>query len=141
MFKRILLAYDLNLQIDFFIYELEKLTSMDKTKITLFHVISQKELEQSVRYKGIHLEELIENKKKNLNTLVSILEKNGFECDLKIGRGDIIKEIIKESNNDTYDLIILGNKKANSEIKNILGSVTHKISKISTLPILIIKEK
>lgn len=69
------------------------------------------------------------------------MEKNGFECDLKIGRGDIIKEIIKESNNDTYDLIILGNKKANSEIKNILGSVTHKISKISTLPILIIKEK
>lgn len=141
MYNNILLAYNSNFPKDVFIQEIEKLGVPDKTEIMLLHVISQKNLEHTILKKGIHLEEIVDIKKAELDSFIYPLEQKGFKCTAKINRGDINKEILNESNDGVYEVIVLGNKKANNDLKNILGSVTHKISKRSKLPVLIIKEQ
>ncbi|HDC3093183.1 TPA: universal stress protein, partial [Staphylococcus aureus] len=49
----------------------------------------------------------------------------------KITSGDI--------NNGEFDLVIMSNHRVDLNIKHVLGDVTHKIAKRSSVPVLIVK--
>ncbi|NLK11535.1 MAG: universal stress protein, partial [Staphylococcus equorum] len=59
MYKKILLAYDFGNTFDNVPQELQNLTAgVDDAEITIFNVISEGDLQTSVRYDGKHFEEL-----------------------------------------------------------------------------------
>ncbi|MFQ3872333.1 universal stress protein [Staphylococcus sp. Mo2-1] len=140
MYKKILLAYDFGNTFDNVPKELQNLTvGVDDAEITIFNVISEGELQTSVRYDGKHFEELANEKGKELDPFVQKLEDLGLNVRVRFSTGYIKQSILQEVEENHYDIIVMSNKRAKSDIKNVLGNVTHKIANSANLPVLIIK--
>lgn len=140
MYENILLAYDFDNKFNNVPAELERLTSAsDDSQITIFNVISESELETSVRYKNVHFEELVEGKKEQLKPFIDELKSRDLNVSVKFKSGYIKQSILEEINENNYDVIVMSNKRARPNIKNVLGNVTHKIANSANIPVLIIK--
>ncbi|WP_251517261.1 MULTISPECIES: universal stress protein [Staphylococcus] len=140
MYENILLAYDFDNKFNNVPAELERLTSAsDDSQITIFNVISESELETSVRYKNVHFEELVEEKKEQLKPFIDELKSRDLNVSVKFKSGYIKQSILEEINENNYDVIVMSNKRARPNIKNVLGNVTHKIANSANIPVLIIK--
>lgn len=140
MYENILLAYDFDNKFNNVPAELERLTSAsDDSQITIFNVISESELEASVRYKNVHFEELVEEKKEQLKPFIDELKSRDLNVSVKFKSGYIKQSILEEINENNYDVIVMSNKRARPNIKNVLGNVTHKIANSANIPVLIIK--
>lgn len=46
---------------------------------------------------------------------------------------------MKHANSGKYEIVVLSNRKAESQKKFVLGSVSHKVAKRATIPVLIVK--
>ncbi|AQM41156.1 universal stress protein [Staphylococcus cohnii] len=140
MYKNILLAYDFDNSFNNVPQELQNLTTgVDNAKITIFNVIPEGDLQTSVRYDGKHFEELAEEKGKELSPFVEKLESLGLKIQVKFRSGYIKQEILNEIEENNYDIVVMSNKRAKPDIKNVLGNVTHKIANSANIPVLIIK--
>ena len=70
---------------------------------------------------------------------VEILEENELDSEVKIRRGIPIEEIIRETQINNYDLVIVGSSKVNEGlIEMLLGNLTIKIIDKVDLPVLVI---
>ena len=58
---------------------------------------------------------------------------------VKFGTGQIRNTILEEIEEHDYEIIVMSNKRAKADIKNVLGNVTHKIANHAHIPVLIIK--
>ena len=58
---------------------------------------------------------------------------------IKIVRGNPKDELVKHANSGKYEIVVLSNRKAESQKKFVLGSVSHKVAKRATIPVLIVK--
>ncbi|MBB2507070.1 hypothetical protein G5S33_00461 [Staphylococcus cohnii subsp. cohnii] len=140
MYKNILLAYDFDNSFNNVPKELQNLTTgVDNAKITIFNVIPEGDLQTSVRYGGKHFEELAEEKGNEISPFVEKLESLGLKIQVKFRYGYIKQEILSEIEENSYDIIVMSNKRAKPDIKNVLGNVTHKIANSANIPVLIIK--
>lgn len=140
MYKNILLAYDFDNSFNNVPNELQNLTTgVDDAKITIFNVIPEGDLQTSVRYNGVHFKELADEKGKTLTPFVEKLEELGLKTQVKFSSGYIKQAILKEIEMHHYDIIVMSNKRAKSDIKNVLGNVTHKIANSANIPVLIVK--
>jgi nucleotide-binding universal stress UspA family protein len=70
---------------------------------------------------------------------VEILEELEIDSEVKIRRGIPLEEIIRETQLENYDLVIIGSSRAHEGLKEmIMGNLTVKIIDKIELPVLII---
>ena len=139
MYKNILLAYDFDNSFNNVPEELQNLTAgVDDAEITVFHVIPESELETSVRYDNKHFEDLAREKSELLKPFVNKLEDLGLNVNIRFKTGYIKNSILSEIKEHNYDIIVMSNTRTKSDIKNILGNVTHKIASNVDTPVLIV---
>ena len=139
MYKNILLAYDFDNSFNNVPEELQNLTAgVDDAEITVFHVIPESELETSVRYDNKHFEDLAHERSELLEPFVNKLEDLGLNVNIRFSTGYIKNSILSEINEHSYDIIVMSNTRTKSDIKNILGNVTHKIASNVDIPVLIV---
>ena len=74
-----------------------------------------------------------------LRTGVEILRESQIESEVKIRRGIPIEEIVRETQIENYDLVVIGSSAVNRGLKEmLLGNLTNKIIDRVKLPVLVI---
>ncbi len=75
----------------------------------------------------------------HLRHAVEILEEMEIDSEVKIRRGIPLEEIIRETQLENYDLVIVGSSKAHEGLKEmIMGNLTNKVIDKIELPVLVI---
>lgn len=139
MYKKILLAYDFDNSFNNVPKELENLTNgVENAEVTVFNVIPESELETSVRYDNKHFEDLANEKNEVLSPFIQQLEALDLTVTVKFSAGYVKQAILTEVKENAYDIIVMSNTREKSDIKNILGNVTHKIASNVDIPVLIV---
>ena len=140
MYNNILLAYDFDNSFNNVPKEIENLAAgRDNVTVTIYNVISEAELQSSVRYNNKHLEDIAEEKEQQLHPFIDELEAIGVHVKVKFSSGPIKQTLLKELKDSTYDIIVMSNKRDKANLGNVLGNVTHKIANSAEIPVLIIK--
>ena len=143
MFKNILLSYDFENDFSAIPDYLEKATDEDSV-VVIYHVVTENDLAISVKYYNKHKEDIIREKEKKLTPFLRELEKRDIQYKIDVDFGHIKNTILEkitsgDINNGEFDLVIMSNHRVDLNIKHVLGDVTHKIAKRSSVPVLIVK--
>ncbi|WP_096200483.1 universal stress protein [Bacillus sp. FJAT-45350] len=80
-----------------------------------------------------------EQGKEVLNIAVEDVKKAGLTCETVLLEGDAARELTKYAENERFDMIMIGSRGLGTFKELMLGSVSHKVSQISTIPVLIVK--
>ena len=140
MYKKILLPYDFGNSFTNVPAQLVNLTNNNEDSIiTIFNVISEGEMADNVKYQGKHFDEISEDKVEDLKPFTDQLDELGLNYNIKIKTGRVVQELLKEINENDYEIVVMSNRRSKMEIKHVLGHVTHKIAKRVNLPVMIIK--
>lgn len=85
MYNNILVPYDFGNAFNNVPDQLEALTrGNDQAKITVYHVISETELANYVRYQNKHFEEVTKEKEVDMKPFIQILEDKGMNYELSL---------------------------------------------------------
>ena len=140
MYKDILLPYDFGNSFNNVPDQLVKLTdNSEDAKITIFNVIPESEMVDNVKYQGKHFKEIIRDKEEMLKPFLAELEERGLNYTTRFSKGRVTNELLKEINENNYEVVVMSNRRSKREIKHVLGHVTHKVAKRVNTPVLIIK--
>ena len=137
MYKNILLGVDTQLKNEKALKEVSKLAGPD-TVVTILNAIGEQDAQASIKA-GTHINELTEKRSQLLEKTRTTLEDYGIDYDQIIVRGNPKDELVKHANSGKYEIVVLSNRKAESQKKFVLGSVSHKVAQRATLPVLIVK--
>ncbi|MGT2653154.1 universal stress protein [Staphylococcus aureus] len=135
MYKNILLGVDTQLKNEKALKEVSKLAG-EGTVVTVLNAISEQDAQASIKA-GVHLNKLTEERSKRLEKTRKAKE-YGIDYDQIIARGNAKEELLKHANSGKYEIVVLSNRKARAK-KIVLGSVSHKVAKRATIPVLIVK--
>lgn len=138
MFKKILYAADgseYSLRAGEKVFELAKLSS--DTKVDIIYVVDPKRSKDEVLNNwGKDAEDA---RKEKLAFIVQMAKKSGVDFEVVFLNGDPGPTIVDYANKNQYDLIVLGSRGLNNFQEMVLGSVSHKVAKQATSPVLIVK--
>ncbi|MBU0437957.1 universal stress protein [Staphylococcus succinus] len=137
MFKNILLGVDTTLKNEKALKQVSKLAG-EGTVVTILNAISEQDAQTSIK-SGVHLDKLIEKRSEGLRSTREALDEYGIEYDEIIVRGNAKVELLKHANSGKYEIVVLSNRKAEDKKKFVLGSVSHKVAKRASIPVLIVK--
>lgn len=137
MYKKILLGVDTQLKNEKALEEVSKLAA-DDAVVTILNAINEQDAQASIKA-GVHLDKITEERSKRLEKTRNILESYGIDYDQIIVRGNVKEELLKHANSGKYEIVVLSNRKAEEKKKFVLGSVSHKVAKRATIPVLIVK--
>lgn len=140
MYKKILLPYDFGNSFEKVPDQLVKLTEGNSdAEVVVFNVITEGELSNYVRYHGEHFEDVVKLKEKDLEPFKEMLNEKNINFTTEYVSGNVTKELLKEINENDYEIVVMSNKRSKRDIKHVLGHVTHKVAKRVNTPVLIIK--
>lgn len=140
MYKEILLPYDFGNSFINVPEQLVNLTNGDENSvITIFNVISENEMADNVKYQGKHFDDIANDKVEDLKPFTEKLDELGLNYNIKIKTGRVVQELLKEINENDYEIVVMSNKRSKIDIKHVLGHVTHKIAKRVNTPVMIVK--
>ena len=140
MYKKILLPYDFGNSFTNVPAQLVNLTNNNEDSIiTIFNVISEGEMADNVKYQGKHFDEISEDKVEDLKPFTDQLDELGLNYNIKIKTGRVVQELLKEINENDYEIVVMSNRRSKMDIKHVLGHVTHKVAKRVNTPVMIIK--
>lgn len=140
MYKKILLPYDFGNSFTNVPAQLVNLTNNNEDSIiTIFNVISEGEMADNVKYQGKHFDEISEDKVEDLKPFTDQLDELGLNYNIKIKTGRVVNELLKEINENDYEIVVMSNRRSKMDIKHVLGHVTHKVAKRVNTPVMIIK--
>jgi len=140
MYKEILLPYDFGNSFINVPEQLVNLTNGDENSvITIFNVISENEMADNVKYQGKHFDDIANDKVEDLKPFTEKLDELGLNYNIKIKTGRVVQELLKEINENDYEIVVMSNKRSKMDIKHVLGHVTHKIAKRVNTPVMIVK--
>lgn len=137
MYKHILLGVDTQIKNEKALKEVSRLAG-EGTIVTVLNAINEQDAQASIRA-GVHLDKLTEKRSKGLESTLKTLEDYGIDYDEVIVRGNDKDELLKFANSGKYEIVVLSNRKAEDNKKFVLGSVSHKVAKRATIPVLIVK--
>ncbi|MCG1010140.1 universal stress protein [Salinicoccus sp. ID82-1] len=140
MYKNILLPYDFGNSFNNVPEQLAKLTdNSEEAKITIFNVIAESDQVDNVKYQGKHFQDIINDKNEDLKPFTDQLDELGIDYTTRFRVGRVVNELLKEINENDYEIVVMSNRRSKREIKHVLGHVTHKVAKRVNTPVLIIK--
>ncbi|MGF7184582.1 nucleotide-binding universal stress UspA family protein [Desulfitispora alkaliphila] len=141
LFDHVLFLTDFSEVADRAFLYLEKAVSETKCAVTLMHVQDSTTIDPHLIYQldyfnkvdGVRLDKL-----KN-----RLMDKGASQVENVLSFGPTVKEILKQINNpeNKYSLIIMGSQGKGFFGEALLGSVSHKVSRLSQVPILLIPPK
>lgn len=109
-------------------------------KITLFNVYNTGDVDITKLRNQERLDELRSESLRILTMYEDLLKEQGIECTLKRAGGDPASLVIDlVENNQHFDLIIMGSRRINKFQELVFGSVSDKVTRLSNVPVLIIK--
>lgn len=141
MFNKILVAIDSSTMSKKVLETAMQFAKDQQAEITLMHVGKEFILPQGVvvadittikremRQMGIDL----------LDSAKADLAKQGFEVETYYTEGSAPRLIVGYATKEQFDIIIIGSRGLGNIKEMMLGSVSHKVSKLSTCPVLIVK--
>ena len=140
MYKKILLPYDFGNSFTNIPAQLVNLTNKNEDSvITIFNVISEGEMADNVKYQGKHFDDITKEKIEDLKPFTDQLDELGLNYNILIKPGRVVNELLKEINENEYEIVVMSNRRSKMDIKHVLGHVTHKVAKRVNTPVMIIK--
>lgn len=84
-------------------------------------------------------EELEYSRRQRLQPVEELMKTNQIKYTLKILRGEPGPSIVEHANKGNFDLVVIGSRGLNSLQEMVLGSVSHKVVKRVSCPVLMVK--
>lgn len=138
MFKKILCAADgsnHSIRASEKAFELARLSQ--ESKVDIIYVVDPKHSKEEVLTNwGKDMEDA---RKEKLALLIQKAKKSGVDFEVIFLNGEPGSTIVHYANEHNYDIIIIGSRGLNTFQEMMLGSVSHKVAKRATSPVLIVK--
>jgi nucleotide-binding universal stress UspA family protein len=108
-------------------------------EITLLNVWDVAEVDYTKPH-AAEKEEIVKSKgRKVLSKYCDELQKKGVQASTVLSGGNASDVILEQVNQGNYDLIIMGSRKLNKLQELIFGSVSDRVTRLSSIPVLIVK--
>lgn len=139
MYNNILLPFDFGNSFNNVPEQLKSLAVSDDHLITIFHVIPEGEVSDSVIFESTYFPDLVKQRESRLEPFLKELESLDLNWEIKIKSGRITVALMREINDHNYDIVVMSNRRSKRELKHVLGRVTNKIANRANIPVLIVK--
>lgn len=143
MFEKILYPTDFSNVAKNALDFIKTLENADKKEVIVLHVIDASMMEFSSRYAPelfVTIEEKIkENITKDLNRIEMSLVERGFTVRIRFERGIPFREILRVEQEEDVSVIVIGSHGVSNVKEMLLGSVSEKVIRKATKPVLVIK--
>lgn len=116
-------------------------TLTEDSTITLLHVVDDLPTAADVADEQLRPRDIPDHRKQRLLPVEEILLSAGVQFETKHIFGDPGTAIVKETEQLKPDLLIIGSRGLNSVQQMVLGSVSHKVAKRASCPVMIVKDK
>lgn len=137
MYRRILLAAD-GSDNSYRAAE-ETLKIMSQTsEVTVLSVVDPSDSKDEVLHHN-HSESIVGHRQKKLANIESLYRDNNVNYSTEFLQGTPSETVVKVANSGDYDIVVLGSRGLNALQEMMLGSVSHKVTKRSDIPVLIVK--
>ncbi|MBS3681377.1 universal stress protein [Ornithinibacillus massiliensis] len=108
-----------------------------ESKVDIIYVVDPKHSKEEVLTNwGKDTEDA---RKEQLALLIQKAKKSGVDFEVIFLNGEPGPTIVDYANKHNYDIIIIGSRGLNAFQEMMLGSVSHKVAKRATSPVLIVK--
>ena len=139
MFKKILYPTDFSSASEKGLEYIKKLKEAGTEQVILLHVIDSRTLNEVRFYDGLE-EKLKEETREDMAALAKQISKLGLEVESHIRVGVPFREILNmEKEDGGISLLLLGSHGRSNIEEMLLGSVTEKVVRKCTKPVLVVK--
>ncbi|WP_214625784.1 universal stress protein [Paenibacillus agaridevorans] len=139
MYKRILLAADGSKNSIRAAEEAAKIASLITDSIVeVLFVADLSKVKEEVLHSQNH-EDLVVKRHEKLIPIAELFSSKNIAYDMKIITGDPGPAIVEYANQQTVDLVIIGNRGLNKFQEFVMGSVSHKVVKHVKCPVVVVK--
>jgi len=122
---------------------IKTLENADKKEVIVLHVMDASLMDFSSRYAPelfVTIEEKIkENITKDLHRIEMSLVEKGFTVRIRLERGVPFREILRVEEEEGVSVIVIGSHGVSNVKEMLLGSVSEKVVRKATKPVLVIK--
>ncbi|GEL07905.1 universal stress protein [Salisediminibacterium halotolerans] len=108
--------------------------------VTLLHVVDDLPTAADVADEQLRPRDIPDHRKQRLFPVEEVLINAGVTYETKHIYGDPAMAIVKEAEAETPDLLIIGSRGLNPVQQMVLGSVSQKVVKRATCPVMIVKD-
>ncbi|MEN2768947.1 universal stress protein [Ornithinibacillus xuwenensis] len=138
MFKKILYAADgseHSIRAGEKAFELARLSM--NTKVDIIYVVDPKHSKDEILNNWG--KDAADIRKEKLELIVQKAKQSDVDFEVIFLNGDPGPTIVNYANKNDYDVIVIGSRGLNAFQEMVLGSVSHKVAKRATSPVLIVK--
>ena len=145
MFEKILYPTDFSDASKKALNYIKKLKEAGTKEVVVLHVIDQREIEQLSHLPEIDVmaEDLETRKvagaKKDMKEIEGELTKAGFKVKTRIDKGIPFRDILKAEEEEDVSVVVLGSHGKSCIAEMLLGSVSEKVVRKSTKPVLVVR--
>ena len=122
---------------------IKQLKAVGAEEVIILHVIDQKDIDALAMYTDKDFIKLEKNWEEaaheQITPLVVELEKLGFRVKIKIARDVPFRKILKMEEEEGVSVIVIGSHGKSNIKEMLLGSVSEKVIRKATTPVLVIK--
>ena len=108
------------------------------SKVNILYILDYERTQTDIIQK-ISRDSLHADRKEQIALVEALFEKKNVLFELVLKQGDPGPTIVKFANEHAFDLVVVGSRGLNSFQEMILGSVSHKVAKRVSSPVLIVK--
>jgi len=124
---------------------IKQLKESGTKEVVVLHVIDEREIEHISHIPEISIteEELEkrkeENAKEEMSPIVTDLKKSGFAVKTRIEKGIPFRDILKVEEEEKVSVVVIGSHGKSCVAEMLLGSVSEKVIRKSTKPVLVVR--
>ncbi len=137
MYRRILLAADGSDNSYRAAEETLKLLREDSI-VTVLNVVDPSQSKDEILHSS-HAESLVGKRQEKVAKIEALYRGNNVNYDVQFLQGVPNETVVKTANSGDFDIVVLGSRGLNALQEMMLGSVSHKVTKRSDIPVLIVK--
>lgn len=108
------------------------------SEVTILNVVDANDSKDEVLHSSLS-ESIVSKRKEKLSKIEALYRDNDVRYNVQFAQGIPNETVVKHANNGTFDIIVLGSRGLNTLQEMMLGSVSHKVTKRSNIPVLIVK--
>ncbi|MDL4839912.1 universal stress protein [Aquibacillus rhizosphaerae] len=117
---------------------IELVTNNPSAKITIVYVVDGSKSKSDVLHNWNSID-VDRGRKEKLTLTEQKLKHNKIKYDIQILHGEPGPTIVKYANTNDIDICVIGSRGLNSLQEMVLGSVSHKVAKRASCPVMIVK--
>jgi nucleotide-binding universal stress UspA family protein len=139
MFRHILVPTDLTEKSLKALQVAAKMGCYEAARITLLHVIETIEGSESGEFDAFY-QRLEQKARKSMQAMLAACQPNGMIIDPRISYGKRVREIVRYSECEEVDLIVLSSHRVSAEGgPQAWGTISYKVGILSNCPVMLVK--